>query len=97
MLHTLTEKDLLRCIAPKGSVPRYELQRNRNHHHLVCRNCCKIIDVKCKNPNPPCLDIDNAYDFIIDEAEVTFWGICPKCQELDPSHLKSEKAPVRKG
>ncbi|XCB29080.1 transcriptional repressor [Arcanobacterium hippocoleae] len=74
VLHILTEKNLLRCIEPKGLVPRYELSRNHNHHHLVCRECSQIIDVKCKNPNPPCLDISNPHGFIIDEAEITFWG-----------------------
>lgn len=92
VLHVLTEKNLLRCIEPQGSVPRYELQRNHNHHHLVCRNCYKIIDVKCKNPNPPCLDIDDAHGFMIDEAEVTFWGICPDCGATENTEPKADAA-----
>lgn len=88
VLHALTEKNLLRCIEPQGSVPRYELQRNRNHHHLICRNCYKIIDVKCKDPHPPCLHVDDPHGFTINEAEITFWGICPECA----SKLKTESA-----
>lgn len=88
VLHALTEKNLLRCIEPQGSVPRYELQRNRNHHHLICRSCYKIIDVKCKDQHPPCLHVDDPHDFTINEAEITFWGFCPKCT----SQLKTEYA-----
>jgi Fur family ferric uptake transcriptional regulator len=27
----------------------------------------------------PCLDAADAHGFVIDEAEVTYWGTCPAC------------------
>lgn len=79
VLHTLTEKGLLRSIEPAGSVARYEIAHNFNHHHLVCRNCYKIVDIDCVIGEPPCITPTDTHGYAIDEAEVTFWGYCPKC------------------
>ena len=51
-----------------------------NHHHLVCRSCGVAHDVDCVVGAAPCLTPGETADFVIDEAEVTFWGICPDCQ-----------------
>ncbi|MFP7697247.1 Fur family transcriptional regulator [Trueperella sp. LYQ141] len=79
VLHALTDKGLLREIEPAGSVPRYELFRADNHHHLICRSCKKVIDIPCVIGSAPCLEPFSTHGFDIDEAEVTFWGICPQC------------------
>ncbi|MFC5369288.1 Fur family transcriptional regulator [Arcanobacterium bovis] len=79
VLHTLTAKGLLRKIEPAGSVPLYEIATHDNHHHLVCRNCFTVIDIPCVTGVPPCLEIPDPHGFLIDEAEVTFWGFCPRC------------------
>ncbi|WP_406712278.1 Fur family transcriptional regulator [Trueperella pyogenes] len=80
VLHVLTEKQLLREIEPHGSVPLYELARHDNHHHLVCRACRTIVDIPCVVGSAPCLEPCDSHGFLIDEAEVTFWGLCPQCQ-----------------
>jgi Fe2+ or Zn2+ uptake regulation protein len=51
-----------------------------NHHHVVCRLCGTAQDIDCAVGEAPCLDPSEAGGFAIDEAEVTFWGICPDCQ-----------------
>jgi Fur family ferric uptake transcriptional regulator len=73
-LHTLVEQGLIREIKPKGLSCLYELRVDDNHHHLVCRSCGKVVD-------KPCLKPSNSHGFSIDEAEVTFWGLCPSCQK----------------
>jgi Fe2+ or Zn2+ uptake regulation protein len=78
-LHTLTEVGLLRCIKPSGSVARYERRIGDNHHHLVCRSCSLIVDVDCTIGQAPCLTPSHDAGFVIDQAEVTFWGLCPDC------------------
>ncbi|MFP3397060.1 Fur family transcriptional regulator [Brevibacterium sp. H602] len=78
-LHTLTEVGLLRCIKPSGSVARYERRIGDNHHHLVCRSCSLIVDVDCTIGQAPCLTPSHDAGFVIDQAEVTFWGLCPGC------------------
>ncbi|MDD7505680.1 MAG: Fur family transcriptional regulator [Actinomycetaceae bacterium] len=79
VLHTLTDKGLLHSVEPAGSVALYELSSNDNHHHLVCRNCAKVVDIPCAIGEAPCFSPDDDHGFLIDEAEVIFWGICPEC------------------
>ena len=79
VLRALTAKGLLRRIQPPGSVARYEARVGDNHHHLVCRSCGTIADVDCAVGETPCLTASDAGGFVIDEAEVIYWGRCPAC------------------
>jgi Fur family transcriptional regulator, stress-responsive regulator len=79
-LTLLTERDIIRRIQPAGSSARYEDRIGDNHHHLVCRSCDRLVDVDCAVGEVPCLIPVDAGDFLVDEAEVTYWGICPACQ-----------------
>jgi Fur family ferric uptake transcriptional regulator len=78
-LRTLTEAGLARRIQPTGSVARYEARVGDNHHHLVCRACGAITDVDCAVGHVPCLTASDAHGYIVDEAEVIYWGLCPTC------------------
>lgn len=78
-LNTLTNAGLVRRIQPAGSVARYDARTGDNHHHLVCRSCGEITDVDCVTGRAPCLHASDGSGFAIDEAEVTFWGVCPSC------------------
>lgn len=80
VLGALTRAGLVRRIEPAGSPARYETRVGDNHHHVVCRSCGVITDVECVIGEAPCLSPAYAGGFIIDEAEVTFWGLCPTCQ-----------------
>jgi Fur family transcriptional regulator, stress-responsive regulator len=79
VLRALTEAGLARRIEPAGSPARFELRVGDNHHHVVCRLCGSIADVDCAVGERPCLTASEAHGFVIDEAEVTYWGICPDC------------------
>jgi Fe2+ or Zn2+ uptake regulation protein len=82
VLAALTAVGLVRRIQPSGSVARYESRVGDNHHHVVCRNCGVIADVDCAVGEAPCLSPsdDGALDgFVLDEAEVIYWGLCPDC------------------
>jgi len=83
VLSLLSERGLLRKIQPAGSAARYESRVGDNHHHVVCRKCGYMVDVDCAVGHAPCLVASDDAGFIIDEAEVTYWGICPKCQKKD--------------
>jgi len=80
VLGSLARAGLARRIEPAGSPARYERRVGDNHHHVVCRGCGAIDDVDCTVGRAPCLDPATAGGFIVDEAEVTFWGLCPMCQ-----------------
>ena len=79
-LGVFVEKNLLRRIQPAGSVARYEDRVGDNHHHLVCRGCDLMYDIDCAVGATPCLTADDDHGFLIDEAEVVHWGLCPACQ-----------------
>jgi Fur family transcriptional regulator, stress-responsive regulator len=79
VLRALTEAGLVRRIEPAGSVARYESRVADNHHHVVCRSCGAVADVDCAVGHTPCLTASDDHGYSIDEAEVTYWGLCPTC------------------
>ena len=79
-LATLVSKGILRRIQPAGSVARYEDRVGDNNHHLLCRACGRTVDVDCAVGDTPCLTASDTAGFIVDEAEVIYWGVCPDCQ-----------------
>lgn len=81
VLRALTEAGLVRRIEPAGSSALFEARVGDNHHHVVCRSCGAVADVDCAAGGRPCLDTaDHDHGFVIDEAEVTYWGLCLDCQ-----------------
>lgn len=78
-LHALTDAGVVRCIQPSGATARYETRVGDNHHHVVCRECGDIADVDCAVGEAACLTASDDHGFTIDEAEVTYWGLCPRC------------------
>lgn len=81
-LTDLTGAGLLRRIEPAGRSALYERRTGDNHHHLVCRDCGRIEDIDCAVGAAPCLTVSDDHGFVVDEAEVTFWGICSSCQTI---------------
>ena len=79
VLRALTAAGLVRRIQPPGSVARFEARVGDNHHHVVCRECGAIADVDCAVGETPCLTASDDHGFEIDEAEVVYWGRCPRC------------------
>ena len=79
-LAALGAAGLVRRIEPAGSPARYETRVGDNHHHIVCRVCGATRDVDCVTGAAPCLEPGDVGGFAVDEAEVTFWGLCPDCQ-----------------
>lgn len=79
VLAALTAAGLLRRIQPSGSVARYESRVGDNHHHVVCRSCGTIGDVDCAVGEVACLTPVDDKGFVVDEAEVIYWGRCPVC------------------
>jgi Fur family ferric uptake transcriptional regulator len=91
-LNLLVEKRLLRRIQPAGSAALYEDRVGDNHHHVICRVCGQTEDVDCATGKAPCLNAVTDSGYRIDEAEVIYWGTCPKCL---PKKSSSTKAKTR--
>ncbi|WP_410813823.1 Fur family transcriptional regulator [Micromonospora sp. 067-2] len=79
VLRALTTAGLVRRIQPAGAIARYESRVGDNHHHVVCRSCGAIADVDCAVGHAPCLTASDDHGFVVDEAEVVYWGTCPDC------------------
>ena len=87
VLRALTDAGLVRRIQPAGATARYESRVRDNHHHVVCRSCGAIADVDCAVGEAPCLTAEADHGFVVDEAEVVYWGTCPDCATASlPSH-----------
>ena len=78
-LRLLVERGILRRIQPVGSPALFEDRVNDNHHHVICRICGRVGDVDCAVGEAPCLTAADDLGFEIDEADVAYWGRCPRC------------------
>lgn len=79
-LGVLSENGIIRRIQPAGSSARYEDRVGDNHHHLICRQCNRLVDIDCSVGARPCLVASDDHGYEIDEAEVIYWGRCPDCR-----------------
>ncbi|MGL5719118.1 MAG: Fur family transcriptional regulator [Paraclostridium sp.] len=63
---------------------RYELDLNNsgehNHHHLICKNCGSIIEVKDDLLESIEEEIQRLYKFNIVDHDVKFYGLCEDCK-----------------
>ncbi len=62
---------------------RYELvheNENHRHHHLVCSNCGKVIEVEGDLLETLEDKIESKYKFRIMDHSVKFFGLCDECQ-----------------
>jgi Fe2+ or Zn2+ uptake regulation protein len=84
-LGALVAAGLARRIEPAGSAALYEAGAGDNHHHLICRDCGVVVDVECVTGEAPCLELPGGSGFVVDEAEITFWGWCPQCVAAAPA------------
>jgi Fe2+ or Zn2+ uptake regulation protein len=86
ILHALTAAGLLRRIElPGQTAARYERRVADNHHHLVCRSCGGVVDVDCAAGEAPCLTPSDDGGYVVDTAEVVYWGTCPACRQANPA------------
>lgn len=81
VLHACTRSGLLRRVEPAGHPARFETRTGDGHHHLVCRQCGRTEDVDDVIGVAPCLDPAESAGFVVNDAEVVFWGYCPDCAE----------------
>lgn len=88
-LAALVENGLLRRIQPARSPALYEDRVGDNHHHVICRQCGRAVDVDCAVGEAPCLSAADNSGFEIDEAEVIFWGVCPECKKATAKKKKA--------
>ena len=79
VLSAFVDVDMVRRIQPAGSPARFEARVGDNHHHVICRICGRMADVDCAVGSAPCVTAADGKGYEIDEAEIVYWGRCPKC------------------
>lgn len=88
LLDALTAAGLVHRVDLAGFPARYE-RRTASHHHLACRRCGHLEDVDCSAEDGPCVHLADRQGFAVERAEVTFWGLCPRCRTTaapEPGH-----------
>jgi Fur family ferric uptake transcriptional regulator len=90
-LRALEDAGFLRRIQLAGGPARVEARVGDNHHHVICRSCGSTADVDCAVGSAPCLEASSESGFVIDEADVTYWGLCPPCQQAQATTAKKMK------
>jgi len=93
VLAACTEAGLVGRIEPAGSPARFETRTGDNHHHLVCRSCGDTTDVDCVVGTRPCLAPGDTAGYLVDEAEVVFWGTCPRCRRSRHPNQHQKETP----
>ena len=58
----------------------YEIA-GRNHHHLVCRSCGGMYEIDHTDLESLYKQLQAESGYLIDTMHVTFFGLCPACQE----------------
>jgi Fur family peroxide stress response transcriptional regulator len=76
-LETLRERGEVVEVAPDFAKKRFDAVTKR-HHHLICLDCGKIVDIPEKYK--PELTEDEKDGFRVIRSQVDFHGLCPQCQ-----------------
>lgn len=81
-LEDLAEKKFLLAAHMGNGKMVYELAENKNHHHLICRNCGKTVEVDHAPLELLYKQLESSTGYKLDSSHVTFFGVCPKCQKI---------------
>ena len=74
-LDILQKNGLIKMLTICGSEYRYDFKEGM-HHHFLCNNCGKIIDIDIACPN---IEKVAQYGHVIEEVHRYFKGICKNC------------------
>ena len=58
----------------------YEMSGNE-HHHLICSACGAQVDIEPGALQQSMADLEKQSGYIINASHITFFGLCPNCQE----------------
>lgn len=75
-LNELVEMGELVELAHADGRKRYDPNVVERHHHLVCVDCGRMLDVHAPDPQ---LAADQSHGFEVLDVEVTFRARCPAC------------------
>jgi len=77
-LQTLKDMDRVWELNIDDERKRYDPNTNL-HHHLICNNCKKIVDIHMDFPLEVPEELVQGY--LVNGRHVEFYGLCPKCRK----------------
>jgi Fe2+ or Zn2+ uptake regulation protein len=80
-LEFLAENDIVNPTLTGSGHLVYEIAEG-DHHHLVCRLCGQELEVEHTRLQPLYADLEAASGFRSIGSHITFFGLCPDCQNL---------------
>jgi Fe2+ or Zn2+ uptake regulation protein len=81
-LEILCQRGMVLKVNPLHAVARYDGETGQ-HAHLICRQCHHIIDLDWEALEVPSLSAADLHGFQIERPSLTFWGLCPPCQQSE--------------
>lgn len=57
----------------------YELS-GETHHHIICRNCGKQMEIDPVLLAPAIMQMETVTGYRLNAGHLTFFGLCPECQ-----------------
>jgi Fur family peroxide stress response transcriptional regulator len=79
-LEVFCQKGLAIKVNPLHEVARYD-KFTRDHAHLICRSCHRIIDLNWQPPALTSLSPEMLDGFLPEQQRLTVWGLCRACQK----------------
>ena len=81
-LARLVDQGEIAKIPTKDGTVRYDF-RTDPHDHFICRKCGRVVDLESPSridQNTECGHFPEDFDGVIEEREVTYYGVCGKCR-----------------
>jgi len=79
-LEVFCQKGLATKVNPLHEMARYD-KVTRDHAHLICRRCHRIIDLDWEPPPLISFPQEMLHGFRPERQFLTLWGLCRSCQE----------------
>ncbi len=77
-LKLLVDKEIIKELNITSFKPLYEVNTTE-HIHLICKNCNKIIDMECENPDIKKI-LENALHNKVHKIEINAYVLCDNCK-----------------
>lgn len=78
------EGTLQKYVMPKGESVCYQFvgenNKCREHFHLKCEKCGRLIHMDCSEMNDFANHIKNSHDFCVDTLKTVIYGVCGECE-----------------
>lgn len=82
VLETFVSIGIAKKVSNPDSTARFDADTKR-HHHLVCNNCGKVMDLYDHTLDNLVPVVDQLTEFEITDYSITFTGLCSECGEPD--------------